>query len=91
MTEKWLRVLLALITANSLPPNICAPSDDTFSSTLRSGSRTHVKEEDGLTIFFRLARVVIDHVTDFLSLAVDVARDVPIVSVEWGFSPDGKC
>jgi len=84
-SEPRLRALLMLIASNSLPPGICAPANNTLSRTQRSSGRTHIKEEDWLAVGIRLARVVINNISDLLPLAVDFSCNVPVVSVKWWF------
>lgn len=71
-----MRILLALIAANGLPPDIAAPSNDALSGTLGRSCRTNIEIEDGLVVFVRLflfARVVVDDVSDFLAFAIHLS------------------
>jgi hypothetical protein len=84
--EPRLRVLLMPVAANGLPPSIGTPANDAFGRTQRSGSRTYIQEENRLTIGIRLARVVVDDISNLLPLAVDLSCDVPVMSVKWRLS-----
>jgi hypothetical protein len=73
MTEERRRVLFTLVSANSLPPDIAAPSDNAFSSSLRSSCGSNIEVEDGFACRLVFARVVVDDVSNFLALAVYVS------------------
>lgn len=88
VAKERLRVLLSLVTANSLPPHICAPSDDSLGASQRRGRRTDIQVEDGLTGGLRLSRVVVDDVSDLLLFTVDISGDEPVMAIEWKFSSD---
>lgn len=80
--EPCLRFLLPSVTANRLPPYISTPSDESLRGTQGRKGWSNIEEENGLSGGIGLARIVIDNVSDLLLLAVDVSRDVPVVSVE---------
>lgn len=82
MAKEGLRILLSLVTSNCLPPHVSGPPNDSFCRALGSGSRSNVEVEDWFTRGLRLAGVVVDDVPDFCSFTVDVAGDIPIVSVK---------
>lgn len=82
VAEEWLGILFPLVSSNCLPPDICGPTDDSFSSTSGRGGRTDVEIEHGLAAGFGLARIVVNDVANLLLLTVDMPGDVPIVSVK---------
>lgn len=82
MAEERLRILLSLVASNCLPPHVSGPSDDSFCRALGSGSRSNIEVEDWFARGLRFAGVVIDNVADFCSFAVDVAGDIPVVSIK---------
>lgn len=86
VAEEWLRILLSLVSSDSFPPDVRTPSDNTFSAASRCSCRSDIEVEDWFTCRLRLTRVVVNHITNLLFLAVDVSRNVPVVSVKGRFS-----
>jgi hypothetical protein len=70
------------VATDGLPPGIGTPTDNALSRAQRSSSRTNIKEEDRLAISIRLTRVVVDNVSNLLPLAVDLACDIPVMSIK---------
>lgn len=71
------------VAADGLPPGIGTPANDTLGGTQGCSGRTHIEEEDRVTVGIGLARVIVDDVSNLLPLAVDLSRNVPVVSVKW--------
>lgn len=86
VSEEGLRVLLSLVASDSLPPDVCTPSDNALGGASWSGGRSDVEVEDRFTSWLRFTGVVVDDISDLLSLAVDISGDVPVVAVKWRFS-----
>lgn len=82
-TEPRLGILLVPVAADGLPPGIGTPANDALGGTQGRGGRTHIEEEDRVTVGIGLARVIVDDVSNLLPLAVDLSRNVPVVSVKW--------
>lgn len=82
VAKEGLRILFPLVTPYRLPPHVGAPADDALGSAQRRGRGPDIEVEDGLSGRFRLAGVVVDDVADLLLLAVDVAGDVPVVTIK---------
>lgn len=87
--EDGVGALLAVVAADGLPPHVRAPSDDALGRARKGRGGTHVEVEDGLAGGLGLPRVVVDHVAHFLLLAVDLAGDEPVVSIERGLGSTG--
>lgn len=79
-------LLLSSVAADGLPPGISPPSDGSLCCAGGSDGWSHIEVEDWFAGGLRLAGVIVNDVPDFLLLAVDVSGDVPVVSVEGGFS-----
>jgi hypothetical protein len=84
-TEPRLGILLVPVAADSLPPGIGTPANDTLGGTQGRGGRTHIEEEDRVTVGIGLARVIVDDVSNLLPLAVDLSCNVPVMSVKGRF------
>lgn len=78
------------VTANGLPPGIGAPANNALGRAQRSSSGTHVEEENRLAVSLRLARVIVDDISNLLPLPVDLSCNVPVVSVERGLGTGNK-
>jgi len=81
-TEPRLGILLVPVAADGLPPSIGTPANDTLGGTQGRSGRTHIEEEDRVTVGIGLARVIVDDVSNLLPLAVDLSRNVPVVPVK---------
>lgn len=79
--ERW-GFLLALVASDGLPPYVAAPADDSLGRALHCCGRPHIEVEDGLACGLRLARVVVDDVSDLLRLSIDVSGDEPVVAIK---------
>jgi hypothetical protein len=79
--------LLTRLTALCSPPYIATPAHQPLGSSRRCHSRAHIEVEDGFASRLGLPGVVVDNVADLLLFAVDVARDVPIMTIKGWFGP----
>lgn len=81
--------LLALLLANAAsrgsPPDITAPAKQALRRSRWCHRGSNIEEEHGLTSGFGRGRVEIDHISNLLFLAVDVARDEPVVAIKGRF------
>ncbi len=50
--------------------------------------RANIEVEDGLSRRLGFSGIVVDDIANLLPLSVDVARDVPIMSIERRFRPE---
>lgn len=79
---QWLWILFPFISPDGLPPHVATPTDDAFRGSQGRSCRSNVEVEDGLACGLRLAGVVVDYVSNFFSLAVDLTGDIPVVPIE---------
>lgn len=75
-------LLLADITPGSLPPYVGSPSKHSLDSLCRGHCWADVEIEDGLAVLIRLSRIVVDNIANLFLLAIDVARNVPVVAIK---------
>ena len=61
------------VATDGLPPCISAPSDESFSGAIGSNGGSNIEIEYGLACGLRLSGVVVDYISDFLLLAVDLS------------------
>lgn len=90
MTEEWLRVLLSYVATDGLPPHVATPADDSLGGSQRRSGGADIEVENRLIVIvylLSLARVVVNDVSNLLLLAIDLARDVPVVSVKGRLGP----
>lgn len=79
--------LLTRLAALCSPPYIATPAHQPLGGARRCQSWADIEVEDGFTSRLGLPGVVVDDVADLLLLAVDVARDVPVVTIKGWFGP----
>lgn len=72
-TEQWRGILLSPVASASLPPHVASPPDDSLRSTLGGHGWSDIEVEDGVSLRLVVSLVVVDDISNFLLLAIDLS------------------
>lgn len=75
--------------AGGSPPDIAAPSHQSFYGLCGGDGWTNIEVEDWLSCWLWRSGVVVNHISDFLFLTIGLSLDEPVMSIERRFSAEG--